>query len=122
MEKDYKKLLEGCEITGEDLLKMKLERDNPDFIVKDFSPQVDMKQEGQFGDWHVDKEGNMTYKNERYFLDGDDLPDNTIIHMSEKAWLKWDEFMPAYLQALKNRRLEYVRIRVFYKKKKQANG
>lgn len=80
-----------------------------------FSPQDKIKQESQFGKWHVSKSGDMTYDNGRYSIYDNQLKeDDWISHMFEKGWIDWNEFIPAYFQALKNAGIQFKRERVFY--------
>ncbi len=80
-----------------------------------FSPQDKIKQESLFGKWHVSKSGDMTYDNGRYSIYDYQLEeDNWIAHMSEKNWIDWNEFIPAYFQALKNAGIQFKRHLVFY--------
>lgn len=80
-----------------------------------FTPQNKTKQEANFGKWHVSIIGDMTYDNGRYFIDKDRLiEDDWVAHLFEKAWIDWNEFIPAYFQALKNANIQFVNVKVFY--------
>jgi len=56
-----------------------------------FSPQDKVKQESQFGKWHVSKSGNMTYDKGRYVIGKEQLDDDDwIAHMFEKGCTDWN--------------------------------
>jgi len=71
-----------------------------------------------FGKWHVSNNGDMEYDNGRYFIEGTRLTETDWIYhlLTSKSWIDWNEFIPAYFQALKNINKEFVKIRIFYKK------
>lgn len=80
-----------------------------------FSPQDKIQQESTFGKWHVSKSGDMNYDNGRYEIyDYQLTEEDWIAHMFEKGWIDWNEFIPAYFQALKNSNNQFQRIRIFY--------
>lgn len=80
-----------------------------------FSPQDKIKQKSQFGKWQVSKSGNMIYDNGNYYIYDNQLKEEDwIAHMFEKSWIDWNEFIPAYFQALKNADIQFKRERVFY--------
>jgi hypothetical protein len=80
-----------------------------------FSPQDSKKQESKFGRWHVYEHGEMSFDNGRYGISEDRLhEDDWIAHLFEKGWIDWNEFLPAYFQALKNVGMKHQRIRIFY--------
>lgn len=71
--------------------------------------------ESQFGKWHVSVLGEMSYDNGRYFIDSNRLKnDDWIIHLQSKGWIDWNEFIPAYLQALQNAKIQIIKIKTFY--------
>ena len=79
-----------------------------------YSPQDRVKQEMQIGKWHVKKNGDLEYDG-RYFISGKRLTEKDwIAHLFEKGWIDFNEFIPAYFQALKNIGEQYVNVRVFY--------
>jgi len=68
-----------------------------------------------FGKWTVAKSGYMVYDN-WYDIDEKRLSeDDWIYHLFSKGWIDWNEFMPAYFQALSNAKIQFVNIRIFYK-------
>jgi hypothetical protein len=74
-----------------------------------------VKRDLQIGKWDVKKNGDMEYDGGRYHIDAERLTeDNWILHLSEKGWIDFNEFIPAYFQALKNIGKEFVNVRVFY--------
>lgn len=80
-----------------------------------FTPQNKIKEESKFGKWHVSESGDMTYNNGQYAIYDYRLEDdNWIAHMFEKEWIDWNEFIPAYFQALKNAGIQFKSVRVFY--------
>lgn len=80
-----------------------------------FTPQDKIKQESLFGKWYVSKVGDMFYNEDKYIIYSEQLTDEDwIAHMFEKGWIDWNDFMPAYFQALKNANIEFTRVRVFY--------
>ena len=80
-----------------------------------YTPQTKEKLESKFGKWHVSIVGDMEYDNGRYYIYNNQLADdNWIAHMFEKGWIDWNEFIPAYYQALKNFGVKNLKTRVFY--------
>lgn len=79
-----------------------------------YSPQNRVKQELQIGKWHVKENGDLEYDG-YYHISGKRLTENDwIAHLFEKGWIDFNEFIPAYFQALKNIGEQYVNVRVFY--------
>lgn len=83
----------------------------PDLI----SPQNKTKKAARFGQWTVSKDGDMGH-NSGYSIFAEQLTSNNrwIAHMSEKRWIDWNEFIPAYFQALKNAGIQYTNELVHY--------
>jgi hypothetical protein len=69
-----------------------------------------------FGKWHVSKNGDMEYDNGRYFIEASRISeDNWILHMLDsKGWIDYNEFIPAYFQALKNINKQFIKIKICY--------
>jgi hypothetical protein len=83
-----------------------------------YSPQGGGKKEIQIGKWNVKINGDLEYDGGRYYIDGKRLTEaNWIAQMFEKGWIDFNEFMPAYFQALKNIEKEFLNIRIFYPRK-----
>lgn len=79
-----------------------------------YSPQNRVKQEMQIGKWHVKENGDLEYDG-YYHISGKRLIENDwIAHLFEKRWIDFNDFIPAYFQALKNIGEQYVNVRVFY--------
>jgi hypothetical protein len=79
-----------------------------------YSPQDRVKQEMQIGKWHVKENGDLEYDG-YYHISGKRLTEKDwIAHLFEKGWIDFNEFIPAYFQALKNIGEQYVNVRVFY--------
>ena len=86
-------------------------------LNKEFTPQDKIKQESQFGLWSVYSNGDMSYDNGKYNIYAYKIKkEDWIIHLIDKKldWLNWNEFLPAYFQALKNIGIKYTQERVFY--------
>lgn len=80
-----------------------------------YSPQNREKKAIQIGKWDVSLNGDLEYDNGRYFIESERLTnDDWIAHLFEKGWIDFNEFLPAYFQALKNIGSQYVKIKVFY--------
>lgn len=80
-----------------------------------YSPQDKIKQESTFGKWHVSMSGEMTYNNGKYFIESSRLDkENWIAHLFEKGGIDWNEFIPAYFQALKNAGIQRKNMLIFY--------
>lgn len=79
-----------------------------------FTPQDRQKAESQFGEWYVSKAGDMTYKGHYHIMAYRLTEEDWIAHLSEKNWINWNDFIPAYMQALKNAGIQFVNIRVHY--------
>jgi hypothetical protein len=72
----------------------------------------------EFGKWSVDKAGNMEYDKGKYYISRRRLQqDNWIIHLFQKRWIDWNEFMPAYLTACKINKIDSITIKIFYENK-----
>ncbi len=71
----------------------------------------------RFGKWYVYSNGNMIYDG-YYEIDSDSLRDTNdndwILHMFGKEWIDWNEFIPAYFQALKNINIQFKKEQIFY--------
>lgn len=80
-----------------------------------FTAQDNIRKASEFGKWQVSKNGDMLYDGGRYSIADYQLKDvDWIIHMFEKKWIDWNEFMPAYFQALKNAGVQYQNMQIFY--------
>jgi hypothetical protein len=98
------------EITAEELLTGN--RKEPENI---FTPQTNTRMAKKFGKWEVSKNGDLDFNNGRYFISADRLNnDNWIAHLFEKAWIDWNEFIPAYFQACKNAGIQKLQIKIHY--------
>jgi len=96
-----------CEVTGD----MPYPKTNND----KFSDKRTDKKELTFGKWTVSPDGCMDYDNDRYYIDSEDLKDDDwILHLFSKGWIDWNEFIPAYFQALKNAGFKNITIKVQY--------
>jgi len=85
--------------------------------ASEFSNHATIDKDGTmyFGKWTVTKSGDMEYDNGRYFLEASKLTqENTLLHMFSKAWIDWNEFLPAYFQALSNTKKQKMTIQIFY--------
>jgi hypothetical protein len=107
--------------TGEQLLKDATLRWDEEPKLKDeplpntYTPQS-MEVVRTFGKWTVDKKGNMEYDKGRYYIEHERLhEDDWVCHLFEKGWIDWNEFIPAFFTACKLNKIEFVRLRVFYK-------
>lgn len=79
-----------------------------------YSPHNRVKQKVQIGKWNVKKNGDMCYDG-WYLIHANRLTkEDWITHLFEKRWIDFNEFIPAYFQALKNAGKEFVTIRIFY--------
>lgn len=65
------------------------------------------------GFWTVDLDGSLTY-DDYYHIDVSQLKDEDwILHLASKGWIDWNEFIPAYFQALYNADIDTIKLRVF---------
>jgi hypothetical protein len=72
-----------------------------------------MKQHKQFGKWTVYRDGTMDYDNGRYDIAADRLTEEDwIYHLHSKGWIDWNEFIPAYFQALAIQGVRELKIRI----------
>ena len=109
-------------MTGLELIKRK--QTLKDFVIdqtKEYSirgkymPIDKNKHANTFGKWKVTIKGDMEYDNGRYFIRKERLSEGEwIAHLFEKAWIDWNEFIPAYFQAMKNANIQFVTSRVCY--------
>lgn len=68
-----------------------------------------------FGKWTVEPDGEMTFNGGEYWIEKERLSDNDwILHLSEKGWINWNDFVPAYLQALENAEIQKVTMLAYY--------
>ncbi len=62
-----------------------------------------IKKEETFGKWVVYLNGNMIFDNGRYFIEEERCEEQDgFIYLQGKRGIDWNDFMPAYLQALTN--------------------
>lgn len=72
------------------------------------------KGEERVGEWHVSENGDMTYGDDEYVIEADRLHENDwILQMFTKGWVDWNEFIPAYYQALLNADIQYKTEKVY---------
>jgi poly-D-alanine transfer protein DltD len=68
----------------------------------------------KFGKWEVKPDGEMVFDN-YYEIGADELTEKDwILHLSTKGWIDWNDFIPAYLKALKNAKIPKVTILTYY--------
>lgn len=68
----------------------------------------------KFGKWKVNKRGDMLYDG-FYDISHDQLKEEDwILHLSEKSWIDWNDFIPAYFQALTNADIKFITIQIKY--------
>jgi len=68
-----------------------------------------------FGKWEVKHNGEMIFDN-WYIIEADRINEKDwILHLSTKGWIDWNDFIPAYLQALENAKISEVTILTYYK-------
>ena len=78
-------------------------------------PQREEKREINFGEWYVSIGGDLEHLQRGYFIGKDRLQeDNWLLHLSEKGWIDWNDFIPAYLQACKNAGLRKIKMITYY--------
>jgi len=66
-----------------------------------------------FGKWIVDDKG-LEYDN-RYFIEKEVIGDKDwMLHLSEKGWINWNDFIPAFLFACKLYGKQKIQIKTFY--------
>jgi len=96
--------------TGKELMDMDLTKPSPGKYRYRASGQ------NTFGDWEVDEKGNMEFKN-YYFISAGRLNqkgNDWMLHLFEKRWIVWDDFVPAYFQACRNAGIKEVQMKMFY--------
>ena len=75
---------------------------NAEYVCELRNQRPVKKEAKTFGKWVVDIDGGMDY-NERYYLEPKQvLEGDMILHLFEKSWIDWNEFMPALLQSAFN--------------------
>lgn len=68
-----------------------------------------------FGKWEVRKNGDMIYDKGRYAIYSTQISnDDWLLHIYEKKWNDFNEFIPAYLQALRNAGIKKLEMKIFY--------
>lgn len=68
-----------------------------------------------FGKWKVEPSGDMIYDGGRYAIYDNRLTwDEWILHLTSKGWIDWNDFIPAYLQALRNAGIQKLSILAYY--------
>jgi hypothetical protein len=76
------------------------------------------KQPLKIGEWQCDIDGNVwrtAQNNNQYYISVDRLvEDNWILHLSEKAWIVWNDFIPCYFQACRNAGVQSVEMKTYY--------
>lgn len=67
-----------------------------------------------FGDWVVDKEGNLDCPKASYFIDSNRLKEKDwISHIMSKGWVDLNTFIPAYWTALMHKKIEKITIEIY---------
>ncbi len=67
-----------------------------------------------FGKWTVYMDGISNNERE-YWIDANRLAeDDWILHLSEKGWIDWNDFIPAYLYACKHFGIKKVEMTMAY--------
>lgn len=96
--------------TGYELVKLAEKAEKTKFF-----PHNNNKMPLKVGKWKVSKKGDMTYDNGRYYIERDKLKeDDWIIHLMQKGWIDYNEFIPAYFQALKNIGEQFINVKIHY--------
>ena len=71
----------------------------------------------KFGSWTIEENGDLIHTNGYYILKNNLADSNWISHMSKKTmywrWIDLNEFIPAYIQALKFLEIEKIEIDIF---------
>jgi len=86
-----------------------------DLIAECYIPNWDnqpKQSKTNFGKWVVSKNGDLDYDS-RYFIDHTRLDEDWIQHLSEKGWIDFNTFIPAYLQALRNANKKTITIKLY---------
>lgn len=74
-----------------------------------------IKQELVSGKWKATVEGDLIYDNGKYSIYSYQVKDdNLILHLFSKNWINWNDFIPAYFQALRNLDIQKLNIKVYY--------
>lgn len=83
--------------------------------ISDDGIYTERKGANTFGKWKVSITGDMIYDDGKYAINDNQLrSDDWILHLFEKKWIDWNEFIPAYFQALRNAGIQKTEIRIFY--------
>ena len=79
-------------------------------------PYMRAKETMTFGKWKVEPCGDMIYDGGRYAIYDNQLErENWILHlMTSKKWIDFNDFIPAYLQALRNAGIKKVTMIAYY--------
>lgn len=68
-----------------------------------------------FGDWEITKDGGLLYVPRDYYIAKDRLTEPFwITHLAGKVWIDFNEFIPAYFQALRNAGINQLNITTHY--------
>ena len=99
----------------DDLEKYLLKYDD-NFKWEGYTPQTTIREAKTFGKWDVSLEGDLIYDNGRYPIYSDQVAseNNWIAHLFEKGWIDWNDFIPAYFQALKNLGIQKKEMLIYY--------
>jgi hypothetical protein len=76
-------------------------------------PNAPIRNRYKFGKWKVTKAGSLTHER-GYSIPFNRLEENWIEHLDSKAWIDWNEFIPAYLQALKNKGVKDLNLHFYH--------
>lgn len=80
--------------------------------LKGFIPGDKKDVNMQFGDWLVEPNGDMSnngYNIESYRLNKEDW----FLHLLNKPWMDWNDFIPAYFQACCNAGIQNITMKMF---------
>lgn len=69
----------------------------------------------EFEQWKVYKNGDMDCEKAGYTIHADQLrKEDWILHMMEKRWVDFNDFIPAYFYAMKIAGIEFKSERISY--------
>lgn len=74
-----------------------------------------MDETKKFNGWEVQSNGDLSFSSKNYVIEKDRLSDpGWILHLMSKDWVDFNDFLPAYLEALKSSGIDRINIKTNY--------
>ena len=73
------------------------------------------KRAATFGTWHADLNGDLSCQSRDYVISSNELTGtNWTQHLLGKKWINFNDFIPAYYQALVNANVKKITLDIYH--------